>query len=183
MAANNISAVQIRNTQDQRRQAADATAAARVTADQNDDGDSEAERVANEEVKKKRKMKQESASIARIKKSKESRRRQVTAAGPDDDNDQDWDMYEKSKPMPGQLDNCENCDKRFTVTPYTKTGSGGGLLCTKCGKDMETRRKKEAKANKPAIARAKRRKVQSDLLDGQVTQGAKSLQELCVKVC
>lgn len=99
-----------------------------------------------------------------------------------DNDDQDWDMYEKAKPMPGQLENCEICDKRFTVTPYSKSGPEGGLLCTKCGKEIDLQKKKEAKANKPPIVRAKRRKMQSNLMDDVVTKGAKSLQELCVEV-
>ena len=91
-------------------------------------------------------------------------------------------MYTKKTPLPGQLDNCEACDKRFTVTPYSKTGSDGGLLCTKCSKEQETARKKDAKPKKQAVSRDKRRQTQSNLLDGIVRDGSKTLEELCIEV-
>ena len=91
-------------------------------------------------------------------------------------------MYTKKKPMPGQLENCEECGKRFTVTAYSKTGPDGGLLCTKCSKVQEDQRKKIQKVKKPPVSRDKRRQVQSNLLDGIVQVGSKTLQELCVKV-
>lgn len=91
-------------------------------------------------------------------------------------------MYTKKKPLPGQLDNCENCEKRFTVTAYSKTGPEGGLLCTKCSKEQEDQKKKEQKSKKQAVSRDKRRYVQSNLLDGIVQIGSKTLQELCIKV-
>lgn len=90
-------------------------------------------------------------------------------------------MYTKKKPLPGQLENCELCDKRFTVTAYSKTGPDGGLLCAKCSKSVEADQRKE-KPKKPAANKNKRRQLQSNLLDGIVQLGSKSLQELCVKV-
>jgi DNA repair protein RAD7 len=103
----------------------------------------------------------------------------------DDDEDEDWnDAYrvtsKKSKKLPGQLENCEICEKRFTVTPYSKTGSDGGLLCNPCGKELT----KEAGTDRPkktANAGRKRRKVESDRLDGRLNLGAKSLSQLCVE--
>lgn len=91
-------------------------------------------------------------------------------------------MYAKSKPLPGQLDNCEICDKRFTVTAYSKTGPDGGLLCSKCSKEQEAEKKKETKTKKSMVSRDKRRHLQSNLLDGIVRNGSKTLQELCVEV-
>lgn len=91
-------------------------------------------------------------------------------------------MYTKKTPLPGQLENCELCDKRFTVTPYSKTGPDGGLLCTKCSKEQEAARKKEAKPKKQAVARDKRRQTQSNLLDGIVLDGSKPLEQLCIEV-
>lgn len=91
-------------------------------------------------------------------------------------------MYTKKKPLPGQLDNCEKCEKRFTVTAYSKTGPEGGLLCTKCSKEQEDQKKKDQKSKTKAVSRDKRRHVQSNLLDGIVQIGSKTLQELCIKV-
>lgn len=90
-------------------------------------------------------------------------------------------MYTKKKPLPGQLENCETCEKRFTVTAYSKTGPDGGLLCTKCSKEQEDQKKKDQKSKKEAVNRDKRRHVQSNLLDGIVQIGSKTLQELCIK--
>lgn len=91
-------------------------------------------------------------------------------------------MYTKKTPLPGQLDNCEACDKRFTVTPYSKTGPDGGLLCTKCSKEQEAAKKKDAKPKKQPVSRDKRRQTQSNLLDGIVQDGSKTLEQLCIEV-
>jgi DNA repair protein RAD7 len=89
-------------------------------------------------------------------------------------------MYQKSRPLPGQLDNCEICEKRFTVTPYSKTGPNGGLLCAKCSKES-AKGEKKAKPKKTA-PKTGRRQNQSKLLDGIAQQGASSLAEMCTKV-
>lgn len=91
-------------------------------------------------------------------------------------------MYTKKKPLPGQLDNCERCGTRFTVTPYSKTGLDGGLLCRPCSKEHEAERKKDASLQKSKQGREKRRNVQSNLLDGNVPVGSKTLLEYCIKV-
>lgn len=91
-------------------------------------------------------------------------------------------MSTKKKSLPGQLENCESCEKRFTVTAYSKTGPDGGLLCTKCSKEHENSKKKDQKSKNQAVSRDKRRHVQSNLLDGIVQIGSKTLQELCIKV-
>ncbi|KAI9763882.1 MAG: hypothetical protein M1835_007702, partial [Candelina submexicana] len=132
------------------------------------------------EQSKKRKR-QEQKAIAKIKESKDFKRRQRFKAGePDDDDEVAWDMYKKTKPLPGQLDNCEICNKRFTVTGYSKEGPGGGLLCPKCSKEQEAEKKKD-KPKRKAAPRDRRRQTQSNLLDGIISNGAKSLQELCVE--
>ena len=148
-----------------------------------DEEEEEDERVETSEQKKRRKKKEE-AAIAKIKKSKTfQKRKSMNDGGPEGDDDGiAWDMYAKSTPLPGQLENCEICDKRFTVTAYSKTGPSGGLLCPKCSKELEADKKKEAKSKKETISRDKRRKTQSNLLDGIVRNGSKTLQELCVEV-
>lgn len=190
LAANNISAAQIRSDYENRRRAtqqqpgSDATdvgIAAAASAEVANDTEARDESV--EQAKKRRRKEQ--AAIAKIKKSKEFQKRKLSLAGEPGEHDNDglaWDMYTKSKPVPGQLENCELCAKRFTVTPYSKEGPDGGLLCAKCSKEVDAEKKKETKAKKPAISRDKRRKVQSNLLDGLVSNGAKTLQELCVEV-
>lgn len=124
----------------------------------------------------------------KIKESKEFKRRKSVkeAIGDDDDEDDDAlarSMLAKGKPLPGQLENCDLCAKRFTVTPYSKTGPTGGLLCTKCSKQQNDLDKKEAKANKKKAAapKGRRRQTESDRLMGDVKPGAKSLVEVCVQ--
>lgn len=110
-----------------------------------------------------------------------SKKKRKADDGSDDDADSDFvfdDMYKKPKKLPGQFENCELCDKRFTVTPYSKTGPDGGLVCTPCGKNMAKDAKAEGAAVKkqnPAVKR--RRKVESERMDGIVRRGAKSLVE------
>jgi DNA repair protein RAD7 len=92
-------------------------------------------------------------------------------------------MMASTKPLPGQLENCEECGKRFTVTPYSKTGPEGGLLCTKCSKELKDDEKKEAAAKKKRTSapKARRRQTESDRMMGDVKPGAKSLVDVCVR--
>lgn len=105
----------------------------------------------------------------------------------DEEDDDDDDMIakdmidEKSRPMPGQLENCEKCGKRFTVTPYSRAGPNGGLLCAKCSKEVADEGKKAVP--KKRGPRSGRRQVQSNLLDGIIQYGSMSLVEMCTKVC
>ncbi|RMZ82960.1 hypothetical protein DV737_g1775, partial [Chaetothyriales sp. CBS 132003] len=94
----------------------------------------------------------------------------------------------KAVRLPGQLVNCDLCGKRFTVTPYSKAGPSGGLLCPKCSKeakdDEKARQKKAAAAaggKKMAMPRARRRQTESDRMMGDVKPGAKSLMDCCVR--
>lgn len=71
---------------------------------------------------------------------------------------------------------------RFTVTPYSRAGPNGGLLCTPCSKDLEKEqgpaKKKKAVSGGPV---GRRRKTQSNMLDGTYVLGAKSLMSLCIE--
>lgn len=130
---------------------------------------------------RKRKRNQEEA-IAKIKKGKAAKKgAKKKKDGSDDESEYDdmMDMYKKAKPLPGQLENCELCGKRFTVTPYSKAAPDGGLLCTKCGKDMAKEAKASVKAAKPVVRKG-RRKIESNRLDGLTFRGAKTLQALCI---
>lgn len=181
--SNNISAVQIRVDYERRRQAAEQQVQQEAAASGEAEEDEKTEEREETVEQKKKRKRQEAKAIAKIKQSKDFKRRKASKPGDTDDEEEDiaWDMYKKSKPLPGQLENCEICDKRFTVTAYSKTGLEGGLLCAKCSKSIEADQKKE-KAKKTAPSRNKRRQVQSNLLDGIVQLGPKTLQELCVEV-
>ena len=188
LASNNISSAQIQadyaRRQREAQQQQDAEAA-RNGAGHIDEGEAGDERAETTIQKKKRRRDQEKA-LAKIKGEKSAKKRKKSTgenveSGVDDD-DISFDMYAKKKPLPGQLENCELCGKRFTVTPYSKTGPDGDLLCVKCSKEQDSERKKDEKAQKKINGREKRRQKQSDLLDGIVQIGAKSLQELCIKV-
>jgi DNA repair protein RAD7 len=133
---------------------------------------------------RKRKRDQEEA-IAKIKKGKEAKKGKGAKKkkGSDDDDDSDYDamdMYAKAKPLPGQLENCELCGKRFTVTPYSKSGPDGGLLCTPCGKEIAKEKKANEKAAKPTVRKG-RRKMESNRLDGFTATGSKTLQQICIE--
>ncbi|KAF2737529.1 RNI-like protein [Polyplosphaeria fusca] len=136
------------------------------------------------ERSKKRKRDQEEA-IAKIKKGKEAKKKasKKKKRGSGDDSGSDYDlvedMYKKAKKLPGQLENCELCDKRFTVTPYSKAGPEGGLLCTPCGKEIAKEAKANQKTAKP-IVRKGRRKIESNRLDGLTQRGVRSLRQICI---
>lgn len=86
---------------------------------------------------------------------------------------------ESMAPLPGQMENCEICDKRFTVTAYSRAGPDGGLLCPKCTKDIDKEEGAARKKRKTNAGRA-RRQLQSNLLDG-IYPGAKDLMTLCIE--
>lgn len=132
-----------------------------------------------EEKTRKRKRQQ---AIEKIKKSKEFARRKARRIGePDDDDDAlaNEMMNEKQRPIPGQLENCEICGKRFTVTAYSKTGPSGGLLCADCTKKHVDGDSKGPKKRSSGLGR---RQNQSNLLDGMKPYGTQSLLETCIKV-
>ncbi|RMZ91064.1 hypothetical protein DV736_g1704, partial [Chaetothyriales sp. CBS 134916] len=173
--------------------------------DDNDDDDDEVEDAAEQ---KKRKRKEEK-TLQKIKQTKEFKRRKHESrrwGGSDDSDDNDGDgdgdgdhalarsmmphnkkTKKKVVRLPGQLDNCELCGKRFTVTPYSKAGPAGGLLCPKCSKEAKDDEKARQKAaastagKKKTMPRARRRQTESDRLMGDVRPGAKSLVDCCVR--
>jgi len=140
--------------------------------------------MAAERSKKKRKRDQDEA-IAKIKKGKEAKKKAAKKKKKGSDDDSDFgdvmDMGKKAPPMPGQLKNCDVCDKRFTVTPYSKAGPDGGLLCTPCGKELAKDTKAQEKAKKPVVRKG-RRKLESNRLDGMLQRGPKTLQQLCIEM-
>lgn len=137
------------------------------------------------EERKKRKRKEEKA-LAKIKQSKEFKRRKSENKRNYSDDESDdataRSMLAKAQPLPGQLENCSICEKRFTVTPYSKTGPDGGLLCTKCSKELVDDEKKNQAKKKRGPPKGKRRQTESDRMMGNVKPGTKSLLETCVLV-
>lgn len=182
--SNNISAQQIRDDWDRRQ-----TEALRQSVEQEPSNSAaEASRspsVPNspEDLIKKRKRQQ---AITRIKNSKEFAKRKARRGGDYDDDSDDESLAmqiheEQNRPKPGQFANCEICEKRFTVTPYSKAGPEGGLLCNDCSKKHKADAKKPpAKKRAPGIGR---RQNQANLLDGLTPHGTQSLLETCIKVC
>lgn len=99
----------------------------------------------------------------------------------EDDEDIALAIIEERAPAPGQMENCEICEKRFTVTPYSVAGPNGGLLCAPCGREIAKERQglPKKKPRKQAGGVGRRRAIQSRILDGDV--GTKSLATLCVQ--
>jgi DNA repair protein RAD7 len=122
-------------------------------------------------------------AIAKIKASKEFQRRRRQYGSEEEMSDEDERaraIFEMTHaPLPGQMENCEVCEKRFSVTAYSRSGPGGGLLCPKCSKDLDKEEGNARKKRKIAVGRA-RRNAQSQLLDG-IYPGAKSLVTLCIE--
>lgn len=184
LQSHNISARQIRDDADARRQAA----ATQVRRNGDDDADQVAESSATASMrapggsKRTEKQKQEEKAIAKIKASKAFKKRKKHMDEEDED-DLARAIFEQSHaPLPGQMDNCEICDKRFTVTPYSVAGSNGGLLCAPCGREVAKDRegqKPKKKPRKQTGGIGARRTAQSRILDGDL--GTKSLATLCVQ--
>ena len=77
------------------------------------------------------------------------------------------------------MENCEICEKRFSVTAYSRAGPDGGLLCPKCSKELDKEEGSAKKKRKIDSGRV-RRQMQSNLLDG-IYPGAKTLMTLCIE--
>ncbi|KZL81608.1 dna repair protein [Colletotrichum incanum] len=191
LASHNISANQIRRDADQRRAAA---ARSREAQGDNNDEEEEAgpsiepteaiestrnETVAEREMRKKK----EQQALAKIKASKAFKKRKRLAEDSEDEDDIARAIFDqRAKPMPGQMDNCAICKKRFTVTAYSLSGPEGGLLCAQCSKDQAAKKGKDAKKPRKSVGgQSSRRKVQSNILDGTYQTGAKNLTTLCIE--
>ncbi|OAR00550.1 hypothetical protein LLEC1_00493, partial [Akanthomyces lecanii] len=183
LASHNISARQIRDEADARRQAA--VDQARENGDSHTVAESSAtaSRRAPGGKKNTQKQREEQKAIEKIKASKAFKKRKKHADDDEDEDDIARAIFEQTlAPLPGQMDNCEICDKRFTVTPYSVAGPNGGLLCAPCGREIAKERegqKPKKKPRKQAGGIGVRRTTQSRILDGDV--GTKSLATLCVQ--
>lgn len=192
LASHNISANQIRQDANARRAAALATQQGLNGGDDDDDDaaspspDAEpapARRRNESKAQATKRKKEEEKAIAKIKASKQFQRRRRHYGSDDDMSDEDEAaraIFEESMaPLPGQMENCEVCNTRFTVTAYSRAGPDGGLLCPKCTKDLDKEENAARKKRKTNAGRA-RRQLQSNLLDG-IYPGAKDLMTLCIE--
>ncbi|OTB13669.1 hypothetical protein K445DRAFT_319887 [Daldinia sp. EC12] len=205
LASQNISARQIRANHEARLRAAaaaaasDQAAASSSTAQnvesteapevpeavEDDEDDAESSVATSTRQAATRKRKSAAAAAEKTKKSKPSKLRKSRRNASDDESDEDA-LERSAGPVPGQLANCEECHKRFTVTAYSRAGPEGGLLCPQCSMKLtkeenaarSASRKGKQKANAVPIRR-ERRKIQSLILDGQI--GVKTLMTLCVE--
>jgi DNA repair protein RAD7 len=117
-------------------------------------------------------------------KAKKKPRRDSDDSTSEDADDLDWvnPGGDKKVPKPGQFAHCEICDTRFTVTPYSKTGPNGGLVCKPCGQELGAdAAESKKKAATKAAATKKKRAAQSDRLDGVVQRGGKPLLQMCIE--
>ncbi|KJR80736.1 DNA repair protein RAD7 [Sporothrix schenckii 1099-18] len=137
------------------------------------------------------------------------KKRKVFDSDEDEDEDEEVALARallqnfNAEPLPGQMENCGGCQKRFTVTPYSRANDSGKLLCPACGRlqDQEKgldNKNGRGRTNKSAATAKKaragddvleprggpvgqRRKAQSRLLDGASLVGPKSLVTQCVE--
>jgi DNA repair protein RAD7 len=133
-------------------------------------------------LQEKKRKREEEKAIAKIKASKQFQRRR-RGYDPEDLTDEDEAaraIFEANvASLPGQMENCELCEIRFTVTAYSRTGPNGGLLCPECSKELD--KEDGAKKKKKAAARPNRRQFASQILDGIYRSGAKDLMTLCIE--
>jgi DNA repair protein RAD7 len=182
LASHNISAQQI--TSDYQRRVQEAAQAAAATSEEDKENEPEVDENGEDAADRKKRKRKEEMAIMKIKQSKEFKRRKAESAREEDEDEDDLarSMMQKSKPLPGQRETCELCNKAFTVTPYTVTGPDGGLLCASCGKEYKKDDKKsKAKEVKKTAPKGRRRQTESDRMMGDVKPGAKSLLESCVR--
>ncbi|KAK4225501.1 hypothetical protein QBC38DRAFT_421263 [Podospora fimiseda] len=201
LASHNISAQQIRQDVEQRRRAAQAN----VNDENEDDADeddsvaqvtsaaseeltvssSRATRATRRSAQIEAQRKKEQQAIEKIKASKKFNKRKRRPSDSSDDEEEIIRALaqERAKPLPGQMENCAQCGKRFTVTAYSRNSPDGGLLCTPCGKELDkdngAAKKKPKRVSGGAVGR--RRQIQSKILDGTYTLGGKSLMTLCIE--
>ncbi|KAK2803559.1 hypothetical protein FQN51_003321 [Onygenales sp. PD_10] len=178
LASNNISAAEIRNNYEQRlRQARQQN-----EREQQQQQANEAEVDNDDEANQDEEMPDaaEESSSPRKRKSQAAMTKAKKAAKKKNDDARILNSIGNGGGVPGQLENCENCQRRFTVTTYTKTGTGGGLLCFGCSKRGDLQQQGGKPKQPPKNKRGRRQNV-SRILDGIVQMGSSSLVESCIK--
>ncbi|KAK9322394.1 hypothetical protein V1517DRAFT_138407 [Lipomyces orientalis] len=85
-----------------------------------------------------------------------------------------------TRPRPGQIDFCAECQCRFTVTAYSKPArDGNGLLCHSCGSKYAQEEKQQKKTQ--ISSRKRKKSIAAALLDKQEF-AVPNLQDLCIKI-
>ncbi|KAA8631660.1 hypothetical protein SMACR_02526 [Sordaria macrospora] len=187
LASHNISANQIRLEADARRRAAEeengASSSDQQQAAEDEVGESSTVTTSVTVTTRTSRRQKDQKVIDKIKASKNYQKRKRNANGDDEDDDLLDTLLQERAPLPGQMDNCANCGKRFTVTAYSRNHPDGGLLCGPCGKEMDKDAPPKKKPAKRAAAGpvGRRRQIQSKILDGTFQLGAKSLMTLCIE--
>ncbi|KAK9480544.1 hypothetical protein V1514DRAFT_325695 [Lipomyces japonicus] len=99
----------------------------------------------------------------------------------DDENGQGEDIIAAiSRPRPGQIEFCAECNSRFTVTAYSKSArNGSGLLCHSCGSKYAAEEKAQKKTQ--MSSRKRKKSVAAALLDKKEFAIPK-LQDVCIKL-
>ncbi|OBT70364.1 hypothetical protein VE03_00139 [Pseudogymnoascus sp. 23342-1-I1] len=181
--SHNIDANRIRRDAEARRAAAQASWDAENSREQSEDAEPEEEKPIEEKpLTKAQKAKQAARekAVAKAKASKTFKRAQKQGPDVSDSDDVDEDLYgAASLPKIGQFENCQICAIRFSVTPYSRTGPGGGLLCIKCTKDLDDEEGGPRKKRK-TTARYNRRNIESERLEGTSARGARDLVSQCL---
>ncbi|PGG99093.1 DNA repair protein RAD7 [Blastomyces parvus] len=185
LASNNISAAEIRNNYEQRLREARQQDEQQTNNTEDNSNNNQADPEQDEEMSDapvERANTRKRKSQATLKAMKAAK--QKKAQGMENDDARIFNsMVNRRKSgnaLPGQLENCEYCKTRFTVTAYSKAGAKGGLLCAPCSKreDLRDQQSRKTLANKNK--RGRRQNV-SKILDGIVQLGAPSLVEACIK--
>ncbi|KAK9346165.1 hypothetical protein V1522DRAFT_405095 [Lipomyces starkeyi] len=112
--------------------------------------------------------------------SSSSRSRKRTKKKHEDSDDEGELLARMTRPRPGQIDFCAECQCRFTVTAYSKPArDGNGLLCHSCGSKYAQEEKQQKKTQ--ISSRKRKKSIAAALLDKQEFAVPK-LQDLCIKV-
>ncbi|KAI5284240.1 hypothetical protein KEM54_001497 [Ascosphaera aggregata] len=183
LAANNISAAEIRATYEARRrqlernEAINPSGSATPVTGENvaNSGSPEAENHAGPiGVSSSRRRAEVTAAI--------KRKRQMRNFGISDDESPYGTASNLCPGIPGQFVNCDSCGSRFVVNTLTSRSHKGTVLCTVCsGVDRKIARSpRQTRQGSERLKRC-RRQYASNLMDGAGPHGTLSLLDVCVK--
>ncbi|ODQ77614.1 hypothetical protein BABINDRAFT_172697 [Babjeviella inositovora NRRL Y-12698] len=96
----------------------------------------------------------------------------------DSEDEDEYNSDEVAKKF-GEVDQCVTCDKDFTLTVYSRYVENG-YLCEKCNEKAKVK-ERNAKKNQ-LLARKKRQKLATALLDKQDLSRMPKLQDMCISL-